>query len=117
MNDLASKWIADRSALPGMIGCGVSEPGGNCLCQSANELICPSGKLEQIIHQIVGAKTRLAADGVSPLWQTWVFAHGKIRSATRPDGWIMVAVVNEEPAGAKTLDTLTTEFLALAPGN
>jgi hypothetical protein len=113
MSDLATKWIADHAAQPGMLGCGVGEPGGTCLCQSASETLCPPDRLERILRQIIGAKPMPAA-AVEPRWHTWVFAHGKIRSITRPDGWTLVAVAGADAAAAQTLDTLATEFLAIA---
>jgi hypothetical protein len=115
MKTLAPQWISEHVTRAGMIGCGVSEPGGQCLCQSANELVCPAKTLELILQQIGAAKTPPVTADVPTQWQTWVFAHGKIRSAMRPDGWTMIAVVNAEAVGIKTLDALAASFLALTP--
>ena len=115
MNTLVSQWLTGRATLAGMLGGGVGEPGGGWFCQSVDKTNCPPEKLENIIRQIGTVNQLLAADGLSPHSHTWVFAQGKIRSVTRPDGWTLVVVTRADAAATRTLNVLASEFLALEP--
>lgn len=117
MKTLASQWLAGRAAAPGMLGCGIADPAGVCICHCTDETDCSSEKLQQILQEVAAANQWLAVDGVLPQAQTWVFAQGKIRSVRRPDGWNLVLVVRADAAAAQTLEVLAAEFTALQPGN
>jgi hypothetical protein len=117
MKAAATELMARRATLPGMLGQAVSQPGGDCLCQSADDPLCPPETLGKIFQLLAGAKLPPLGDGGIPGWQTWVFAEGKIRSITRPDGWSLVLVVRANTAAAQSLDQAACEFLALPPGN
>lgn len=117
MKELVQKWLADCSALPGMIAGGVGEPGGGCICNSADQAGCPPEKMEEILRHFNDGKASSVGGDLSPRWLTWVFAQGKIRSVTRPDGWTLGLVVRADSNAAQKLDALSAEFLAFPPGN
>ena len=117
MKTIATQWLSGHTTAPGMLACGLGEPDGNWFCHSADDVLCPREKLEQIIRQFPEANQLIAANGLAPSSHTWVFAEGKIRSVTRPDGWILVIVTRGDAVATRTLDGLTAEFLALQPGN
>jgi hypothetical protein len=117
MKTLASQWLSGHAAAVGMLGCGVNEPGGVWLCQSADKTDCPPEMLKDILGQFEGVNNLLAASGNPSSSHTWIFARGKIRSVTRSDGWTLVIVARADAAGSRTLDVLASEFLALQPGN
>jgi len=117
MKTLASQWLAGRAASAGMLGCGIGEPGDGWFCQCVDKVNCPPEKLENIIRQLEDINKLLVADSLSPQSHTWVFAQGKIRAVTRPDGWILVAVTRADATATRTLEVLSAEFLALQPGS
>jgi hypothetical protein len=112
MNEQLQKWLADRLTAPGTLGGGVYLPDGSCVCQSADEHF-PAEKIEKVLQQLAQSQPQLSEAGLAPRWSTWVFEQGKIRCVVRPDGLIFGLAVRVDTDAARTLNALSTEFLAL----
>jgi hypothetical protein len=114
MNELFKQWLDARYSVPGMIACGVAASDADNACRSVDTNFSPE-QMGQIVRLL---QSTAPVPGVEPnavRWHTWVFANGKIRSVTRPDGCIFVAAVRTNSDAAQILDPLTEEFLALNP--
>ncbi|HEY3761476.1 MAG TPA: hypothetical protein VGN23_06985 [Verrucomicrobiae bacterium] len=113
MNEFFQQWLDARSSVPGMIACAVT---GNdhdaCRSQDAS---FPAEQMREVVRAL---RTGAPLPGAHPSevrWHTWAFANGKIRSVTRPDGWIFTTAVRANSEAAQILDPLSEEFLALKP--
>ena len=115
MNELLQQWLDARLMVPGMIACGVATRDSAGTCRSADANFQPE-VMAQILAQLQKAGHVPGVDAHSVRWHTWVFANGKIRCATRPDGWTFAAAVRANSDAAQILDPLTEEFLSLKEG-
>jgi hypothetical protein len=114
MNELFQQWLDARYSVPGMIACGVATSDADSTCRSADVNFSPD-QMGQIVRQLLNTAPAPGVEANTVCWHTWVFANGKIRSVTRPDGCIFVAAVRINSDAAQILDPLTEEFLALNP--
>lgn len=112
MKSAAQQWLTGRASPPGMLACGMREPGGNVICHSLEE-ICPVAKLEGILRHFDNLHTGCSFIKLNPRWTTWVFEQGQIRFVLRPDGWLLALVVRQESEAQPKLNPLSTEFLSL----
>jgi hypothetical protein len=115
MNELLQQWLDARLLVPGMIACGVAtrETAGACRSADAN---FPPDIMAQILNLLQTAGAVPGVESPEVRWHTWVFTNGKIRCATRPDGWTFAAAVRANSDAAQILDPLTEEFLSLKEG-
>lgn len=113
MNELFQQWFDTRSSVPGMIACAVTV-NADGFYRSLD-----ASFTDEQMKEIVGAlRSGAPFPGAEPSdvrWHTWVFANGKIRSVTRPDGWTFTTAVRDKSEAAQILDPLSEEFLALKP--
>ena len=116
MNELTQDWMTETVRLPGMLGCALAKPDGDGYCQSMDESACPPEKLAEILNQLEGARNPVTDNDHQPQWRTWVFAGGKIRSATRSDGWVLLTVVRADSVAAQKLDQIFADCMTLPPG-
>lgn len=114
MNELLEKWLEARLAVPGMIACGVAPANDEGCCRSADNTF-PVGKMAQIISMVQNTRELPGAEPATVRWHTWIFANGKVRTVTRPDGWTFAAAVRTNSDAAQILDPLAEEFIALKP--
>jgi len=112
MNELLQAWLDARLSVPGMIACGVAPADAAPACRTADEN-CPIELMDQIIRTLQASAPVPGVETHAVRWHTWVFANGKIRAATRPDGWTFAAAVRANSDAAQILDPLTEEFLTL----
>ena len=112
MNELFQKWLEARFSVPGMIACGVAPANAEGSCLSADENFSV-GKMSQILSMVQNTRELPGAENAPVRWHTWVFANGKVRSVTRPDGWTFAAAVRINSDAAQILDPLAEEFIAL----
>jgi hypothetical protein len=115
MNELLQQWLDARLMVPGMIACGVAPTGGGGFCRNADTNISPE-LMGQVLNLLQNTRTVPGVEAPAVRWHTWVFANGKIRCATRPDGWTFTAAVRANSDAAQILDPLTEEFLAIKEG-
>ena len=112
MDELLQQWLDARLSVPGMIACAVAGADAAPACRTADES-CPLDLMAQIIRTMQTAAPVPGVETAAVRWHTWVFANGKIRAASRPDGWTFAAAVRANSDAAQILDPLTEEFLAL----
>ena len=112
MDELLQQWLDARLSVPGMIACAVAGADAAPACRSADES-CSPDLMAQIIRTMQTAAPVPGVEAATVRWHTWVFANGKIRAASRPDGWTFAAAVRANSDAAQILDPLTEEFLAL----
>lgn len=98
--------------MAGMIACGVQKPKAKPICQSADD-VCPQAKMEQVLSLFETIQTTLSANGVAPLWSTWMFEQGHVRFALRADGWLLGMLVRPDSEAFEKLDQHTREFLSM----
>ena len=115
MKELLQQWLDARLMVPGMIACGVATREAVGTCRSADTNFHPD-VMAQILGMLQKAGAVPGAEAGAVRWHTWVFANGKIRCATRPDGWTFAAAVRANSDAAQILDPLTEEFLAIKEG-
>ncbi|HTR40990.1 MAG TPA: hypothetical protein VMH87_05190 [Pseudomonadales bacterium] len=115
MNELLQQWLDARLLVPGMIACGVATHETTGACRSADANF-PPDIMTQILKLLQTAGAVPGADASTVRWHTWIYTNGKIRCATRPDGWTFAAAVRANSDAAQILDPLTEEFLALKEG-
>jgi len=112
MNELFQQWLESRLSVPGIIACGVVEGDAGGVCRSTDTNFPPE-RMGEIIRML---QDTAPAPGIQPAdvrWHTWIFTNGKIRFATRSDGWAFAAAVRANSDASLVLDPLTEEFLAL----
>ncbi|HUA69344.1 MAG TPA: hypothetical protein VMA13_12415 [Candidatus Saccharimonadales bacterium] len=112
MNDTLQEWLATGAIATGMMGCGMRLPDSTCLSYSFNEM-CPREHLDQILHQFAGAMTLLTGHGLAPNRLVWTFDQGQIFMITRPDGALLILVIQPNTDAAENVDQLAEEFLSL----
>jgi hypothetical protein len=112
MNDTLNQWFANCALTPGILGCGVRLPDGNCMSQSFNDS-CPRERLDQSLQSLGDCLSSFPAHGLVPRWLTWTFEQGQLRIALRPDGFLLGLAIQPNSPAAENLDLLTEEFLAL----
>jgi len=112
MNELLQSWLDARLSVPGMIACGVASTDSPPACRTA-DANCPIELMEQIIRTLQASVPVPGVETHTVRWHTWVFTNGKIRAASRPDGWTFAAAVRANSDAAQILDPLTEEFLTL----
>jgi hypothetical protein len=115
MNELLQQWLDARLLVPGMIACGVATREAVGARRSADANFHPD-IMAQVFALLQNAGAVPGAEPPEVRWHTWVFANGKIRCATRPDGWTFAAAVRANSDAAQILDPLTEEFLSLKEG-
>lgn len=115
MDELLQQWLDARLMVPGMIACGVAAREGTGTCRSADANFQPND-MAQILATLQKAGAVPGVEAPAVRWHTWNFANGKIRCATRPDGWTFAAAVRSNSDASQILDPLTEEFLAIKEG-
>ena len=114
MNELFQKWLEARFSVPGMIACGVAPANTEGACLSADENFSVE-KMSQILSMVQNTRELPGVETATVRWHTWIFANGKVRSVTRPDGWTFAVAVRANSDAAQILDPLAEEFIALKP--
>jgi hypothetical protein len=116
MKELLQSWLEARLSVPGMIVCGLASADGADACRSADENVSPD-LMAHLFSLVQNLGSLPGVEQPAVRWHTWVFANGKVRTATRADGWTFAAAVRANSDAAQILDPLTEEFLALKPSN
>lgn len=126
MNEILNQWLDARLSVPGMLACGVTSahllasrvdsPNADGFCRSTDPNFSIS-QMAQILRLLQDTATAPDTENSDLKWRTWVFTNGKIRSVTRPDGWLFAAVVLANSDASQILDPLAEEFLTLKPAN
>ena len=114
MKELFDRWLDSRLTVPGMVACGIAAADAGEMCRCSDEGFT-SGQMAQILRLLQTTPAIPDTDPAALKWRTWLFDNGKIRSAIRPDGWILAVAVRTNSDAAQILDPLTEEFLALKP--
>lgn len=114
MNEFFFKWLDARLSVPGMIACCVAPLNDDGISRSADESLSAT-QMSQILNLVRSVREVPGAETDAVRWHTWIFANGKIRSVTRPDGWTFAAAVRANSDAAQILDPLAEEFIALKP--
>ena len=111
MKDDFQAWFAGLSIVPGMLACGVRQPGGKCVtCGEGKNY--PVEKIEKLLHQFAGRHEPLPAAGFFPRWTTWAFEYGHLRFVARPDKWLLMLLASPETEAVHELDRISEDFLA-----
>jgi hypothetical protein len=114
MNELFERWLDARLSVPGMIACCVAPANEEGAFRTTDEKFSVE-KMAQILNLVRNIR-ELPGAGPAPVrWHTWIFANGKVRAVTRPDGWTFAAAVRTNSDAAQILDPLAEEFIALKP--
>ena len=112
MNEYFTQWLDARLSVPGMLACGVGPANGDAVCRSTDPAFSAE-KMAEILPLLPRTATAPETEAAALKWRTWVFANGKIRIATRPDGLSFAAVVLANSDADQILDPLTEEFLSV----
>jgi hypothetical protein len=112
MNPALDQWLASCARTKGMLGCGVQLADRTSVSHSFNEAL-PQTHLAETLRCLEELSPVFLSQGLFPRWHTWNFETGQLRAVVRPDGALLVLVLQPNSPAAENLAGLTGEFLAL----
>lgn len=107
------RWLEKTAGYAGVFACGVRLANKAVAIKTYDESF-PEGRLGELLQCLteVGFTLRNSQLGGSRL--RWLFEHGQIHCARRPDGTVAVLATNKDPGTSPAVEELFTEFLAMA---
>jgi hypothetical protein len=112
MNEKLNQWLGQCALAPGMFGCGVCLPDGNCVSHDFGDIF-PQATFNEALRSLDNSLPAIFAHGLAPRWLTWTFERGQMRVALHPDGVLLTLAVEPNTPAAQNLDLFTEEFMAL----
>jgi hypothetical protein len=112
MNDSLAQWLESCARVPGLLGCGVRRKDGGCTSTGFNAS-CPPTTVDEILKSMADCLPSFSTRGFVPNQLKWTFAGGQLVLVNRPDGILLGLVLQPDGSGARDLDLVAREFLAL----
>jgi len=104
-------WLEKAANYSGILACGVRLANQSIAVKSFDESF-PEARLKDLLQCLAEVAFGLRNSQLGGSRLRWVFEHGQLYSARRPDGALAVLAMSKDANAAAAIEELFAEFLA-----
>jgi hypothetical protein len=104
-------WVDKTAKYSGVLACGVRLANQAIALKTFDEAF-PEPRLKELLQCLAEVGFTLRNSQLGSARLRWVFEHGQLYSARRPDGALALLAMNKDPNATAAMEELFAEFLA-----
>jgi hypothetical protein len=103
-------WVEKTAKYSGVLACGVRLANQTTAIKTFDEAY-PEARMAELLQSLAEVAFTLRNSQLGSSRLRWIFEHGQLHSARRPDGSIAVLAMSKEPGALASIEELLAEFL------